>query len=117
MVITFTIHWWEIVVASPWLMLVGFTMYAGCLNAWHPDLPNWVKAFLLPPLLVFGAFDVAFNIVIGTPLFLFEPPFIHGNTFSQRCCYWFNQKDAGWKNEVANFFAWLLNKFNPNHIS
>jgi hypothetical protein len=97
-------------------MLWGFMMYAGALNAWHPQLPIWVKVVCIPPLAIFGSFDIAFRLTVGG-LLLLDWNIHHGITFSQTLCYYINIKDGSFNYRVACFFAWLLNQFNPGHIS
>ena len=112
--IHFTLYWWQIVIAFPFVFFFGFIFYAGALNAWKPELSLWVKVIVGIPILIFGGFDVAFRYTGGG---LLLRDFTHGWTFSQCLCYYINIKDGSFNYKVACFFAWLLNPFNKGHIS
>lgn len=112
--INFTIHWWELLIASPFLMLWGFLFYAAMIESWR-GMKWFVWVPCIPPILLFGLLDVIFNIAIGSLLYL-ELPFLHGLTFSQRCCYWFNEKES-YRVGMAQWWASILNEISPGHIS
>jgi hypothetical protein len=112
MVINFTIQYWQLALAFPFLFFFGYVFYAGCLNAWKPSLSLWIKIPLGIAILIFGAGDVAWRYSGGMILML---DISHGWTFSQTLCYYYHQ--TGYRKGIANFFAWLLNPFNEGHIS
>lgn len=62
---------------------------------------------------LFGLIDALFDLVIGSIIFV-ELPFIHGITFSQRCCYHLN--DNGFRGKIAGAFSVPLNAILPEHI-
>lgn len=57
--------------------------------------------------------DVAFNVVVGSALFL-ELPEVRRSTFTMRCKKWMGTR--GWRGELADWFchSWL-NPFEPGH--
>ena len=114
MLITFTIQYWQLALAFPFLFFFGIIFYAGALNAWKPELALWVKFFVGIPILIFGAGDVLFRYTFGG---LLLRDWSHGWTFSQCLCYYINIKDGSFNYKVACFFALLLNPFNEGHIS
>ena len=93
----------------------GYVFYAGCLNAWHPSLPLWIKAILIPPIAIFGLADIIINFFLGSLLYL-DIPFRHGWTFTQRTCYWYHTV-GDYRKSLADWFASILNPFNKDHIS
>ena len=106
----------EIFLFSTWLLLQGFFFYAAALQAWG-GMKWYVRVITIPALAVFGAFDIVFNVFIGSIIFV-ELPFVRGLpdlTFSQRCCYWYKQ--SGWRKSIADFVASILNEISPGHIS
>ena len=104
-----------IIVLPAYFFFLGYVFYAGCLNAWHPDLSIWIKAVLIPPILIFGVSDILIRFTIGTILFR-DCDFRHGFTFSQLLCYWYHTV-GDYRKYVADFFASILNPFNNGHIS
>jgi hypothetical protein len=104
-----------VIYLSPLLFFYGYVFYAGCINAWHPSLPVWIKAVLIPPIAIFGFVDICIRFTIGAVL-MKDCNYKHGYTFSQLLCYYYNSI-GDYRKGVADFFASILNPFNKGHIS
>lgn len=93
-----------------YVLYLGFFMYAAAKHSWR-KLKIGHKVMVAPALLFFGLIDVAFNIVIGSMLFLELPRTL---TFSQRCSSHFY--DLGWRGKIAGAFSVPLNAVDEGHI-
>jgi hypothetical protein len=102
-------------ILSPYLFFLWYIFYAGCLNAWHPDLPLWCKVILIPPIAIGGIGDIIIRFTVGG-LLLLDWNYKHGFTFSQVLCYWYHTV-GDYRKCVADWFASILNQFNDGHIS
>lgn len=96
-----------------YVLLVGFFFYASVIQAW-PKLKIGIKVLVAPTVALVGLIDVAFDLVIGSIIFLELPNFKRNYTFSQRCCVHFH--DADWRGKVAGVFSVPLNAIVPGHI-
>ena len=102
----------ELFLLWTYALYVGFFMYGSAIQAWN-RLKIAFKILIAPVVIIFGIMDVGFNVVFGSIMFL-EPPFIHGITFSQRCCHWYIL--SGWRSSLAGAWSVPLNEIVPNHI-
>lgn len=93
-----------------YVLFLGFLMYAALMQAWH-RLKIGIKILVVPVLLVFGGFDVLFNLTFGSAIFWERPRQL---TFSARLCK--HMFEPGWRGKLADAFAVPLNAIFPNHI-
>lgn len=102
---------------SPFIMFYGFQWYAGAIKAWPTMhiLPRTLTAIMF---LFFIGFDVLWNVIVGSIIYL-ELPFRNKTfTFSQRTEYWYN-KPLSWRCTYilgANNWAAFLDSIVAGHI-
>ena len=94
-----------------YLLLLGFFIYATAKQRWN-QLHIVAKVCVIPAMLIFGAADVVFNIVVGSALYAAPPTQV---TFSDRLCE--RLHDDGWRGVVTRFIAAVLNSIYPGHIT
>ena len=96
-------------------MLVFYTLYIAAINIFRDwdALPNWVKVLIWPiPLVMIGFFDIPFNLIAATVLFLDLPMEF---TFTDRMIRYRSDKyPAGIRKTVATTICTqALNPFDP----
>ncbi|HQS59958.1 MAG: hypothetical protein B7Y56_03375 [Gallionellales bacterium 35-53-114] len=106
-------YWFVAYLASAWLLLIGFFIYATVEASWH-RLKIGIKILVAPVVIVFGLLDVIFDFVFGSIMFLEPPGWFSGRfTFSQRCEHHWN--DEGLRGVIADAHCFLLNSILPGH--
>jgi hypothetical protein len=111
--IEFTLHLWEIVLASALILPPAFVYYIK-MSQTYKEFGLPAKLLLCWPLPFVGLVDVVFNIFFGT-LWYLSIPLRYGITFSQQTCYWYSQT-TGWRLNAATDVKRQLDKIDATHI-
>jgi hypothetical protein len=108
--------------AATVLLYVGFFFYASAWARWD-YLNIYDKIVAGTGIAIFGLFDVAFNITVGS-LYYWDLDILHGRdwkkplnwTFSTRSCVWWDQTKDKHRKHRADIIADNLNRVVPDHI-